>query len=127
VHKGYTPRLWDARTGQKVGNPMPHGADVFDPTGELLATGSADNTARLWNAKTGEPVGEPLQHGGPVWGVTFDLRGRFLATGSADSTARLWTASTGEPVGGPMPRRPGIGSRLRPQRQASRHRIAGQG
>jgi WD40 repeat protein len=85
---------------------MPHGADVlslaFDPRGELVATGSGDNTARLWNARTGEPVGAQMKHGGPVRMVTFDRLGRFLATGSLDGTARLWNARTGEPIGEPM-------------------------
>ena len=104
--KDKTARLWDARTGQPVGDPMQHGADVFalafDPKGELLATGSGDNTARLWNAHTGQPVGALMKHGGPVWALAFDRRGRFLATGSVDNTARLWKAHTGEPVGEPM-------------------------
>jgi len=85
---------------------MQHGAEVlalaFDPKGEVLATGSQDNTARLWNAHTGQPVGALMKHGGPVWALTFDRRGRFLATGSVDGTARLWKARTGEPVGRPM-------------------------
>jgi WD40 repeat protein len=104
--KDNTARLWDARTGRPVGNPMQHSAGVvalaFDPRGELLATGSEDNTARLWNAYTGEPVGNPMQHGGPVRAVAFDKRARFLATGSGDGTARLWRAHTGEPIGEPM-------------------------
>ena len=104
--KDNTAQLWDTRTGDPVGSPMRHVSDVlalaFDPTGGLLATGSASNTAQLWNARTGAAVGKPMEHTGPVTAVVFDRRGRFLASASGDNTARLWNAHTGDPIGKPM-------------------------
>ena len=77
--KDKTARLWDARTGQPVGNPMQHGSDVFalafDPKGELLATGSGDNTARLWNAHTGQLVGAPMKHTAVRFGPLLSIAG----------------------------------------------------
>jgi WD40 repeat protein len=51
-----TARLWDAATGQPVGEPMKHEDAVesaqFSPDGRKIVTASADNTARLWDVST---------------------------------------------------------------------------
>jgi len=77
-------------------------AVAFDPTGELIASGSNDNTARLWNTRTGRAIGAAMQHDGPVLAVAFDRKGELLASGSQDKTVRLWDTRTGEPVGKPI-------------------------
>jgi hypothetical protein len=67
-----TARIWDARTGEPIGNKLQHDARVwaamFDATGERVVTASSDNTARIWDARTGEPIGNKLQHDGAVLG-----------------------------------------------------------
>jgi len=70
-----TARLWDARTGTPIGEPMQHEDRVFSVAfshdGSRIATASLDNTARLWDAQTGAPLGEPMRHEVGVTSVTF--------------------------------------------------------
>ena len=60
-----TARIWDAATGQPIGEPLKHdgcvfGA-VFSPDGTRIVTASSDKTARIWDAATGKPIGDPLK------------------------------------------------------------------
>ena len=76
-----TVRLWDAATGQPVGQPLTgHTGAVcsvaFSPDGTRIASGSDDNTVRLWDAATGQPVGQPLTgHTDAVYSVAFSPDG----------------------------------------------------
>src|SRR5215472_123108 len=93
-----TARLWDALTGEPIGDPMRHDDAVrdvaFDPRGRFVVTGSDDKTARLWDARTGKPIGGSMQHNGAVPAVAVAPDGRVVVTGSDDKTARLWDART---------------------------------
>ena len=48
-----TARVWDARTGKPVTEPLEHRALVtaaaFSPDGAHLVTASGDGTARIWD------------------------------------------------------------------------------
>ncbi len=99
-------RLWDARSGVLLVDPLQHEQSVthvtFSPDGEWLVTASLDGTARLWDARSGKSLGDPLQHEQSVTHVAFSPDGERLATASLDGTARLWDARSGTPLGDPL-------------------------
>jgi WD40 repeat protein len=115
-----TARLWDAHTGQPIGEPMRHekGKWVhmakFSPNGDWLVTASWDGTARVWSAHTAKARINP-QNGGPVvmkhdrnrvTAVSFSPDGQSVATACWDGKARLWDARSGEPLRVPQTQEP---------------------
>lgn len=64
-------------------------AVAFEPSGELMATASRDQSIRLWN-KQGELVTILNGHDRRVNDVTFSPDGRFLLSASDDHSIVLW-------------------------------------
>ena len=103
-----TVRLWDAATGQPLGQVWQgHSAAVtsvaFSPDGKRVVSGSEDNTVRRWDAATGQPLGQAWQgHSATVASVAFSPDGKRVVSGSEDNTVQLWDAEDA-PVRGPTP------------------------
>jgi len=98
-----TARVWDARTGQPVGQPLRHTKLVwwafFNGDGRQIVTASDDGTARVWNAATGEPISQPMHRSvnRAVTYACFSPDGQWVLT-SDEAGAYLWDARTGYSV-----------------------------
>ncbi|KAG9076015.1 POC1 centriolar protein A, partial [Ceratobasidium sp. 370] len=103
-----TIRIWDARTGQSVGQPLQgHTSWVnsvaYSPDGAYIVSGSRDKTICIWDARTGQNVGQPLQgHTHSVNSVEYSPDGAYIVSGSDDKTIRIWDTRTGQSVGQPL-------------------------
>jgi WD40 repeat protein len=71
---------------------------AFSPNGEILATGSDDNTIKLWEIKTGREIVTLSGHSWSVTGLIFDLTGEFLISSSKDKTIKMWQISNQEEI-----------------------------
>jgi WD40 repeat protein/predicted XRE-type DNA-binding protein len=69
---------------------------TFSPDGQILASGSNDQTVRLWDVNTGQCLKTLRGHTGCVQSVVFSPDGTILASGSNDQTVRLWDIKTGK-------------------------------
>ena len=107
----HTARLWDAHTGQVLGQPLQHKGPVngalFSRDESRILTWSDDHTAQLWDAKTGQPLGQPLRHESRVNGALFNRDGSRVLTWSGEphgskGVVRVWDAHTGQALGRPL-------------------------
>ncbi|WP_169542218.1 trypsin-like peptidase domain-containing protein [Solirubrobacter soli] len=102
-----TLRVWDARTGQRLGTPVRrHSARVRaiasyrDSHGTArLATAGDDEAIQLWTTAGGLEPGPLLRgHTRPVRALALvgSADARLLASGSEDGTIRFWDPETGD-------------------------------
>lgn len=85
--------IWNADTGELIMNLAGHKRDVLgvavSPAGDLVATGSSDDTAIVWNLK-GEQIVTWRGHDGPINEICFTGDGDQIVTASDDQTLRFW-------------------------------------
>ena len=104
-----TVRIWDVRTGQLIGEPLPK------PVGKMSALAFADGQrvvgasyvtkVRLWEVATDQVIDTLTGYRGAAGCMAFSPDGRLLAIGSRDNTVGVWAVSTGQLVGGPIGRK----------------------
>lgn len=87
-------RIWNLETGEPIGPPLEHRAQVMfaaiSPCNRYVATCSADNTARVWTTRTGEPVTPWLLHPAEVVHGSFSADSKRLVTASHAGSACVW-------------------------------------
>ncbi|MBN1146236.1 MAG: hypothetical protein JXA78_03195 [Anaerolineales bacterium] len=78
VLEGHTGKVWSV---------------AFSPDGNLVASGSVDNTLRLWRVGAGQLLRTMQGHPFPVLALEFSPNGVTLVTGSTDGLLRMWLVS----------------------------------
>ncbi|GFN21443.1 WD40 repeat-like protein [Aspergillus tubingensis] len=86
---------WDPEMQTLEGHSRAVQSVAFSGDGQLLASGSFDNTIKLWDAATGTLKYTLESHSGWVYSVAFSGDGQLLASGSFDNTIKLWDTATG--------------------------------
>lgn len=71
--------------------PVQFSSLAVDPSGEVVAAGSADSfEVFLWSVQTGKLLDVLAGHEGPIATLAFSPTGNQLASGSWDGSVRVW-------------------------------------
>ncbi len=82
----------------QTGHAMRVDSLAFSPEGQLLASGSGDNTVKLWDVATKREVRSLTGHARGIRAVAFSQDGKLLASGSVDGSVKFWDVATGREV-----------------------------
>jgi WD40 repeat protein/tetratricopeptide (TPR) repeat protein len=87
-------KFWDVVKGQELLTLRGHEGGInsvaWSPDGQVLASGSGDNSVRIWNSKTGRQLLRMAGHTSHVLSVAFSPDGSRLASASVDKTVTIW-------------------------------------
>jgi len=99
-------RTWDARSGELVAGPLPHGSSVcamaFGAGSSRLVTAVPEGRVWIWSTDDGGRVAGPLEHGCGTWWIELGVDGDLLATAD-DTCLRVWDLRSGSLLTGPFP------------------------
>jgi len=94
--------IWNIQTRKLMRLIKGHSDNVlslaFTVDGQILASGSADNTIILWQPGTGNIIRTLEGHSGGVYSVAITSDNKILVSGSEDQTIKLWEIETGEEI-----------------------------
>ena len=92
-------KIWQLSTGQEL-RTLEGDASVLSlaisPDGQILVSGSADNTIKIWQLSTGEELRTLTGHSESVNSVAISPDGQIFVSGSDDKTIEIWQLSTGQ-------------------------------
>ena len=69
---------------------------AISPDGQILASGSVDNTIKLWSLSNGKPLRTLSGHSSKVRSLAISPDGQKIVSGSWDGTIKLWNLHTGQ-------------------------------
>jgi WD40 repeat protein/serine/threonine protein kinase len=119
-------RLWDAVSGQPLGDPLPNQPNMgwprhaaFSPDGKLFAMlsefwdfkngGRSRSVIHLWDVATRQPIGQPMVQtvDGSDWAaglerLAFAADGKTLIATDRQALTQVWDVATGQPIGLPV-------------------------
>src|SRR5262249_32083992 len=91
--------LWDPFAGQLAAPTLAHESAVlamaFSPSGEQVATGSADGNVRLWEARSGMLI-HTLSQGAAVHSIAYRRDGKLLAAANQSGMVHFWDPDSGQ-------------------------------
>jgi WD40 repeat protein len=76
---------------------------VFNPGGQILASGGPDEAIILWDVASGQPKDYLFTgHNNRLLSLAFSPDGQTLASGALDGSITLWDVAQGQPRGQPF-------------------------
>jgi WD40 repeat protein/serine/threonine protein kinase len=91
----FSVRIWEVASEKMVLGPLRHSHEItsfaWEPNGQRLATGSADETVKIWNATSGGEALTLRGHRERITGLAWGPDGR-LASGCGDGSVIVWTS-----------------------------------
>jgi len=87
-------KVWDVEKGRCVSTLREHTHYVFSvsfsPQGNIIASGSFDETIKLWDVVKEIPIRTISAHSDPITSLEFSYDGSILVSSSYDGLTRLW-------------------------------------
>jgi WD40 repeat protein len=104
--ESFTPSVVTSQKWQCIRTLRGHASMVLTVAinldGQIIASGSNDNTIKLWQLETGKllrTLGRWFSgHSNIVHAIAFSPDGQLLASGSWDETIKLWQVDTGKQI-----------------------------
>jgi len=93
-------QLWNATTGEKIGELTGHASGVrqvcWSRNSMFLATASEDSSVGIWDVAAMKPVHMLKSHEGEAQAVSFSPNGQRLASGDTRGNVIVWDATNGQ-------------------------------
>ena len=97
---GCPPRAHARVTAVVLSSCQGHSSEIicvsFNQSGELLLTGSFDNTVGVWQCGSMTRLHSLIGHRSEISSCLFNHEGSLILSGSMDKTCKVWDAATGE-------------------------------